>query len=564
MFAVTESSAAAELKPAGDIEDAPDVALNITACADLARILTGIHIRQFPCRLGRSGFLAFDEAISREHVEISYSDHAYYLRDLGSANGTFLNGKPVPSGKSEPLLFGSRILLGSNTELTFVDTGQKELPDLSGTLIGGRYLLKSCLFPGAKSAVYSATHRDLEGLVAVKILSPRLVRHPGYHEQFEREAKMASGLRHDSIARVLDYGETPLGAGLPSSLYLVMEYFDGGSLRSRLAKGDPLEPARVAGWLERLARGLDYIHSRNVIHGGIKPTAVVFDLTDQPYLNDFATAVATSDQSHRTVIGSPPFLAPEQWEGKQLTPAADQYALAALFYLVITGAHPYENQEYPEKRKLNYLRPPVPAHERASNLRGQMPAAASAVLARAMAIEPGKRYSSVQEFAAAFRETLVEKVTANRRPAVFLSYRRDDSLSWALFIKNELERQYDCDVFVDVLRRDVAGDLPDHLAKSIASSDVFVCLLNRNTLNSEWVKSEIEFAHMAGKPMIPIIQENFRHPRDLNALPVHLQKILQSNGARLYDKQGDYIAAAIQKLNTLIRQSIPNQSAGQS
>ena len=544
--------------PAAPAAAVPDVALSITACADSTCIGKTLRVPAFPFSLGRSGALAFDSAISREHAEIRFSAGGFFVVDLGSANGTFVNGKPLPPREPEPLLFGARILLGTNTQLTFVSNDLEELPDLTGTLIGGRYLLSSKIFGSAKSAVYVADHQDLHDRVAVKILSPKLVRHPGYREQFEHEARMASRLRHDGIARVFDYGETELGAGFPPSLYLTMEYFAGGNLANRLAKDERFDPERVAGWLQRLARGLDYIHGENVIHGGIKPTSIVFDSADQPHLSDFAIAVTTSDRGHRTVIGAPPFLAPEQWEGGALVPATDQYSLAALVYLVLTGVHPYEGQEHPEVRKRNYLRPPAPAHELAEqNLRPALPSAVSAVLRRAMAPKPEERYPSAQEFASAFRAAIADKgVPAPKKPNVFLSYRRGNSLPLALLIETRLERDHGCEVFVDVTEAERAGELPEYLSRSIARSDVFVCLLGKTTLNSPWVKREMEMAYQAGKPMVPVFQESFREPRNLDQEPDYLRKLLRCKGAKLYDRQGDYIPAAIEKLSELIRQSI--------
>src|SRR5689334_7932101 len=118
------------------------------------------------------------------------------------------------------------------------------------------------------------------------------------------------------------------------------------------------------------------------------------------------------------------------------------------YFISTTGAYPYEGQEQPDVRARNYLRPPVPAHEiAAQNLRPALTPAASAVLARAMALDPSARYSSVGEFASAFRAAVTENPAGtNRKPVIFLSYHRDHSLPWAIYIQNELERDYNCEV----------------------------------------------------------------------------------------------------------------------
>jgi predicted component of type VI protein secretion system len=132
-------------------------------------------------RIGAGGDipLPFDRAVSRQHALVNFVNGGYTIEDTGSTNGTFVNGRQLRSGQPEPLLFGARIMLGSNTQLTFVSTDMAELPDLSGALIGGRYTLQEKLQASAKSAVYRAADGKLPQSVMVKILSPALVRHSG-------------------------------------------------------------------------------------------------------------------------------------------------------------------------------------------------------------------------------------------------------------------------------------------------------------------------------------------------------------------------------------------------
>lgn len=556
VFRVTPALRTPEPVPAVLNPESPDVAVVVTGCSDMAYMGKRINIRHFPFTIGRSGDLALsDPSLSRHHASIEFEQGVFFLHDMGSKNGTYVDGRRL-AGRAQ-ILFGSTILIGSNVQLTFVSNELAELPDLTGKLIGGRYVLADKLYSSAKSVLYRATDKKLPQTVVVKILAPGLARYPGYREQFEREARMACSLHHPHINRVLDFGETSLDIGEDTaSLFLSMEHMEGGSLARRLADEEKFEVERVAQWLEQLAHGLDYMHAHGVIHGGIKPASIVFDSMDNPYLTDFAIAVTARDKASRTVIGSPAYLSPEQWANGELCPASDQYSLAVILYMILTGARPYEGQENPEVRKRNLARGPVPAHELAAqNEHPAIPAAVSAVIQHAMTANPEERFPSVIEFARAFRSALTDKQPAGRRrPYAFISYNRAASSPWALFFKNELERTYDCEVYVDAEQRDTVGQFPKKLERGIERCDVFVCLLAEGTLDSPWVKREVEIAHAARKPMVPIFQESFRFPAELHTLPPHLQELLLYDGIKLLDRQNIYVNAAVKSLSDAIRQ----------
>lgn len=540
----------------GPPSDLPDASLAVIRSDYPAALALRAAVTRTPFRIGRRGAdldVAPDPAVSGSHVEINFADGGFTIRDLGSANGTFVDGRRLAPQQAVPLLFGSVILLGSNTEIAFVSADMEEMPDLAGQTVAGRFRLKQKLHGSTKSAVYVADDGEFEQPAAVKILSPRLARHPGYRQQFDREAKMASKLRHAGICRVISYGETALTALDAKTLYVAFEYLDGGSLAQKLARSEPCEADTAAGWLESLCAALDHVHGKEVVHGGIKPSVIVFDAAGNPYLTDFAIAGTRGDKEHRVVIGAPAYLAPEQWEGAAPVPASDQYSLAVVAYQVLTGSPPFEGQENPHVRKRNLARGAVPAHEVAArNGRPAFPAAVSTALARAMSSDASQRYPTATEFAAAFRGALK---AAPAKPYVFLSYQRATSGPWALLFKNELERQFGYDVFLDVGQRDTAGRFPRKIEQAISRCSVFVCILGETTLASEWVLREIELASAGKKPMVPVFQEGFQHPRDTAAQPAHVQDMLTYDGVKLLDRQNIYVEATIKSLAEAIRQS---------
>ncbi len=137
----------------------------------------------------------------------------------------------------------------------------------------------------------------------------------------------------------------------------------------------------------------------------------------------------------------------------------------------------------------------------------------------------------------------------------------EHQLAVGAFLQDELERQYGFEVFVDAEQRDTAGQLPQKLQRQIERCDVFVCLLAGNTLESAWVKREIELAHTARKPMIPVFQESFTFPEQ-GAAPEYVQELLLFDGVRLLDRQNVYVNAAIKSVSETPRGRPLSRRAG--
>jgi len=315
----------------------------------------------------------------------------------------------------------------------------------------------------------------------------------------------------------------------------------------------------IASWLDTICDALAYVHKNGVVHAGLKPSAIIFDATDNPYVTDFAFASRPGEGLHRSVIGSAAFLAPEQWEGAEPAPATDQYSLAVLFYWLIVGGLPFEGQEHVVVRKRNFLRGPMPAHEMAArNGHAAVPDRLSAVLQKALALNPQERYPAVTDFGTAFRAALAEPAKATTRaPFVFVSYQRADSSLLANMIKKEMERETGYQVFVDAVQQDAFGQFPMKLRRKIEQCDLFICLLARGTLDSDWVRFEIKAAAEHGKPMIPVFQESYVR-RNIRTLEPHVQELLAFEGLKILDQQNLYVDAAIQSLIGLTRRSIEN------
>ena len=537
----------------------PEVQVTVTQCGDSRLVGKTLRIVSSRFEIGRaSGDLQLpDHDCSRQHSAIEYTSAGFVLRDLGSANGTYLNGRRVR--EAEPLFLNSRIRVG-HTILSFSHAHDTSLPDLTGCEVGGRYTLEALIRDSAKGAVYVARDGRLPRKVAVKLLSPDLARSfPGYRELFHREAGMAAQLHHPHICPVLDFGETEVSRPDNRLLrlpYLCLALMNGGSLATHLEDGQAMDLPVVVDWLTRLSSALGYAHRQGVIHGNLKPSAIVFDDAGNPYVTDFSIAQRVGAGAAQAVIGTPAYMAPEQWEGDAWTPATDQFALAVIAYYLVSGVQPFEGQDNPEIRRRNFARGPIPAHEEAARKGGTaISPRLSDVLLRGLAVAPDDRFPSIDEFARAFRDGVSHPARTGGVPSVFLSYKRDEASGWALLISRELKEKYGISVFVDTERRDGAGRFPLKLARAIESCDVFVCLLGSATLGSKWVLEEIRLAHERRKPMIPVFQEGYLAP-DSPAAGGGIEALLLSEGVHLLDRKNIHVDHTLDDIARLVRDTI--------
>ncbi|MEL7449963.1 MAG: protein kinase [Pseudomonadota bacterium] len=552
------------------------VALTLIASEDPRAVGQRIPLDRFAFVIGRDEqcdfTLATDRQISRKHVQIEREDGAFRVRDCGSSNGAFVNGVRLAGGQPLPLMIGDVLTLSDASAVRFV-ADIAPLGDLCGHQLDGRYLLEREVYSSLKATTYIARDARLPRTVAVKVFSPGLAALADYRQAYEREADIAARLNHPGIRKVIDRGEaTATLEGKTVTLpYLCMNEMQGGNLDNRLGEAsgkradkpadkpaDKQEPPtmdQMLDWVSALSEALDYAHGCGVVHAGLKPGAILFDEQDRPYLSDFAQGSDAEMATGTNMLGSPAFMAPEQWDGKPCTPASDQYSLACLFYRVLSGALPHEGQAEPHIRKRNFQRGAEPVHRQAvHNDRVKVPPAASGVLARAMDSDPAARYPSV----GAFGQALVAAIKTNRRasdlPKIFLSYRREASAGWAVLFARELRTQHRIDVFVDTERRDSAVLFPDRLSEAIANCDVFVCLLADDTLDSSWVREEVRLAMEFGKPMVPVFQESYRTLS--GDQEPHVHTLLQHDGVHLLDRRNIHVDHTIADIAGIVQRTL--------
>ncbi|MCC7360784.1 MAG: PD40 domain-containing protein [Anaerolineales bacterium] len=256
-----------------------------------------------------------------------------------------------------------------------------------GALLAERYRILRVLGQGGMGAVYLATDQSLGLPCAVK---ENLNLSPDSERLFRREATLLATLRHRHLPRVTNHFV------LDNQQYLVMDYVEGEDLKQRLERQGALPEALVRQWAEQLCDALTYLHSLNppVIHRDIKPANIKLTPSGDVMLVDFGVArpAATAADHHtatNTLAFTPGFTPPEQYGLGRTDARADQYALAATLYNLLTGQAPPDSVE----RLLGNVALIAP-----EALRPELSPGLVAALTRALAVQPEDRFASVAAF----------------------------------------------------------------------------------------------------------------------------------------------------------------------
>jgi hypothetical protein len=260
--------------------------------------------------------------------------------------------------------------------------------------LGGRYSVERVVGHGGMATVFLARDLKHERTVAVKVLRQELTAAVG-SPRFLREIKITAGLSHPHILPLLDSGEAD------GSLFYVMPYLDGGSLRTRLSRESSIALGEALRITEQVASALDYAHRHKVVHRDIKPENILFS-DGHAIVADFGVARALSaaggDNLTRTgfPLGTLGYMSPEQAAGRlEVDERSDVYSLACVTYEMLIGETPgvWPSEEATRLGRLI----DAPSEHRARLDR--YPGRVEQVLARAMALRPSDRYQTPGEFA---------------------------------------------------------------------------------------------------------------------------------------------------------------------
>jgi eukaryotic-like serine/threonine-protein kinase len=268
----------------------------------------------------------------------------------------------------------------------------------------GKYDVLDVLGRGGMGVVYRARDARLGRIVAIKMLTEGFSGNADMLQRFYREASQTGALRHNNIVIVYDAGDQD---GEP---YIVMEYVEGEPL-DRAIKRERMQLEHSLTIVAQICAALAYAHRNGVIHRDIKPANVILRGDGSVKLLDFGiardeTRVETSITSTGSLVGTPPYMAPERFGGSAIDGRSDIFSAGVLLYLLLTGRLPFD-AEYPAViDQIMRSHPPPP-----SELVPDCPTALDAIVARALAKSPFDRYANADDMAMDLHE-VAEGITA--------------------------------------------------------------------------------------------------------------------------------------------------------
>ena len=339
-------------------------------------------------RLASNTVCIDDVMVSRNHAEIYGSGDEYFVRDLGSRNGTMVNDRLVSEKRLEA---GDLITIGP---VAMQFTGVKPR-DLVGQTIGGCRVLER-IGGGGMGTIYKVQQISMDRVVALKVLSASLVTDQNFVKQFVREARWAGQLNHPNIIHVHDVGADD------ETYYFSMEYVDGVTVQHLLDRHEPIPVKRALDIIIGVAEALDYAHRRSIIHGDIKPQNIMITPVGDVKLADLGLArdprggldLAVEDESgRRRVWGTPRYMAPEQAKALPTDVRSDIYALGATLYHMLAGRPPFVGKSGAEILRKHVREPLVPLEA----VNPLVPAALAAIVERMMAKAPEDRYQTMTD-----------------------------------------------------------------------------------------------------------------------------------------------------------------------
>ncbi|HEX2566780.1 MAG TPA: protein kinase [Burkholderiales bacterium] len=269
----------------------------------------------------------------------------------------------------------------------------------------GKYEISAELGRGGMAVVYRGMDPVIHRPVAIKLVRKGDL-DPAHAadilERFKREARAAGSLHHPNVVGIYEYGEDD------ESAWLVMELVPGKSLRDHMVSGYRPEFNALPEVLVQMLEALDYSHSRGVIHRDIKSANVLISEMGIAKISDFG--IARIERSHLTqageVMGTPYYMAPEQFDGAHADERSDIYSAAVIVYEVLCGRRPFEGAGGAFLKQVLHDVPPAP-----SSLEPRLPAGVDAVLLKALAKDPAQRYTSARAFLESLKQAFRPKST---------------------------------------------------------------------------------------------------------------------------------------------------------
>jgi serine/threonine protein kinase/tetratricopeptide (TPR) repeat protein len=259
-----------------------------------------------------------------------------------------------------------------------------------GTVLGSRYEILRVLGEGGMGAVYQARDKELDRLIALKVIRPELAGNPAILQRFKQELILARHITHKNVVRIYDLGEAD---GIK---FITMEYVDGEDLRSLLKHHGKFSPGEAVRIVEQVCRALEAAHAEGVIHRDLKPQNVMRDGQGRIVVMDFGLA-RSLEQPGMTqtgaLVGTLEYMSPEQALGATLDQRSDLFAVGLIFFELLTGRVPYKADTALASLMKRTQERAVPA----SDIDNSVPKSLSVIVSRCLERDPAHRYQNAHD-----------------------------------------------------------------------------------------------------------------------------------------------------------------------
>ena len=294
---------------------------------------------------------------------------------IGSSDDTVVPGasarrSPPPEGTNGP---------GANAILLQI-----------GTLLGSRYEILELLGEGGMGAVYKAADREVDRIVALKVIRPEMASNPEILARFKQELLLSSQVTHRNVIRIYDLGEAQ------GVKFITMEFLEGENLHQILKTRDKLEVAEAVDIMEQVACGLAAAHAVGIIHRDLKPGNIMRDKSGRVVVMDFGLARTFSgDGMTQTgaMLGTIEYMSPEQAQGMDVKASSDIFTVGLILYELLAGVTPF----YAESAIASLLKRTQQRAVPLADVDRNIPGALSNIVAKCLEKEPANRYQSAEE-----------------------------------------------------------------------------------------------------------------------------------------------------------------------
>jgi serine/threonine protein kinase/tetratricopeptide (TPR) repeat protein len=259
-----------------------------------------------------------------------------------------------------------------------------------GVLFGGRYEILGVLGQGGMGAVYKARDRELDRLIALKVIRPELATDPAILARFKQELILSRNITHKNVVRIFDLGEAE------GIRFISMEYVDGEDLRTILRRQGKFPPTEAITVVEQVCRALDSAHSEGVIHRDLKPQNIMRDQHGRIVVMDFGLARSLGESGMTqtgAIVGTMEYMSPEQAMGGALDQRSDIFSVGLIFFELLTGKAPYQA----DTAIASLMKRTREEAQPAADVDPSVPRSLSAIVSRCLEREPANRYHSAVE-----------------------------------------------------------------------------------------------------------------------------------------------------------------------